>query len=158
MCVAFRFQVFRLEDTAIKNVPTSPLFSDVPENHWAAGYIDIVKSYKIVNGYPDGNFCPDGEVTYAEVIKMLVATCGYLPKAEQMGGYPVGMIMVATQNGIAKGITFAHDAPATRGDMAPLVRNTLDVPFMMQTVFGAYEEYLVDPDMTLRNVNFKTKP
>lgn len=151
-------RLLALEDTAIKNVPTSPLFSDVPENHWAAGYIDIVKSYKIVNGYPDGNFCPDGEVTYAEVIKMLVATCGYLPKAEQMGGYPMGVIALATQNGITKGLSFEQNQPATRGDLAILVQNSLDVPFLVQTGFGAYEEYQVDPDMTLRNVNFKTKP
>jgi len=151
-------RLLALEDTAIKNVPAVSLFSDVSENHWAAGYIDIVKAYKIVNGYPDGTFRPEEEVTYAEVIKMLVATCGYLPKAEQMGGYPMGMIMVASQNGIAKGVSFAQDEQATRGEVALLVQNTLDVPFLVQTGFGAYEEYLVNPDMTLRIQHFKMQP
>lgn len=151
-------RLLALEDTAIKNVPTAPLFLDVDETHWAAGYIDIVKAYKIVNGYPDGTFRPEGEVTFAEAIKMLVATCGYLPKAEQMGGYPMGIIAVATQTGITKGVPFAQDKPATRGDVALLVQNSLDVPFLVQTGFGAYEEYLVNSDMTLRALIFKVQP
>ena len=151
-------RLLALEDTAVKNMPTAPLFSDVAETHWAAGYIDIVKAYKIVNGYPDGSFRPEGEVSYAEVIKMLVATCGYLPKAEQLGGYPMGAIMVASQNGITKGVSFVQDALATRGDVALLVQNTLDVPLQVQTGFGAYEEYQIDPEATLRNLNFKAKP
>ena len=151
-------RLLALEDTAIKNIPTNPLFSDVPQTHWAAGYIDIAKAYKIVNGYPDGSFRPEAEVSYAEVIKMLVATCGYLPKAEHMGGYPMGMITVASQNGITKGVLFAQDKFATRGDVALLVQNSLDVPFLVQTGFGAYEEYLVNSDMTLRTLIFKAQP
>ncbi len=151
-------RLLALEDTAIKNIPANPLFSDVPQTHWAAGYIDIAKAYKIVNGYPDGSFRPEAEVSYAEVIKMLVATCGYLPKAEQMGGYPMGMITVASQNGITKGVPFVQDKLATRGDVALLVQNSLDVPFLVQTGFGAYEEYLVNSDMTLRTLIFKAQP
>lgn len=151
-------RLLALEDTAIKNVPTKPLFSDVSETHWAAGYIDIVKAYKIVNGYPDGTFRPEQEVSYAQVIKMLVATCGYLPKAEQMGGYPMGVIAVAAQNGITKGLSFGQEQPATRGDVALLVQNTLDVPLLVQTGFGAYEEYQVNPDNTLRNLRITAQP
>ena len=151
-------RLLALEDTAIKNVPTKPLFSDVSETHWAAGYIDIVKAYKIVNGYPDGTFRPEQEVNYGEAIKMLVATCGYLPKAEQMGGYPMGAIAVATQNGITKGLSFAQDELTTRGDVALLVQNTLNVPLLVQTGFGAYEEYQVNPDNTLRNLRITAQP
>lgn len=151
-------RLLAMEDTAIKNVPTEPLFFDVPETHWAAGYIDIVKAYKIVNGYPDGTFCPENEISYAEVIKTLVATCGYLPKAEKMGGYPMGVMAVASQNGIIKDISFVQDNPATRGAVALLVQNTLDVSLCVQTGFGAYEEYLINPDNTLRNLHFTVQP
>ncbi|MBO5408962.1 MAG: S-layer homology domain-containing protein [Clostridia bacterium] len=148
-------RLLALEDTAVKNVVTASVFSDVPANHWAAGYLDIAKSQGIVNGYPDGTFRPDGEVSYAEVLKMLTAACGYLPKAESFGGYPMGVMMVAAQNGITNGISFMQDAPATRGDVACFTLRTLDLPLLFQTGFGASVEYQVDPEITLRNRNFK---
>lgn len=147
-----------LEDIAIKEVVFTPSFLDVSHDHWASGYIEVVKGQGIINGYPDGSFRPEGEVSYAETVKMLVATLGYLPKAEQMGGYPMGVIAIATQNGITKGVSFAQNQAVTRGDVACLVLNALDVPFLVQTGFGAYEEYQVNPDMTLRTQNVKVQP
>ncbi|NLB81924.1 MAG: S-layer homology domain-containing protein [Clostridiaceae bacterium] len=38
-------------------------FADVPSTHWAAGYINIVSNLGIVNGYGDGNFGPEDNVT-----------------------------------------------------------------------------------------------
>ena len=48
-------------------MPASAAFNDVPSSHWA--YNDITKftSFGAINGYPDGSFHPDSNITYAEV-------------------------------------------------------------------------------------------
>ena len=53
-------------------VPYSlPGFSDVPESHWA--YRDIIKCAEraILQGYPDGTFKPNNEMTRAELCAMV---------------------------------------------------------------------------------------
>lgn len=45
-------------------------FADVPSNHWAYQYIQNLYSKGIVNGYGNGRFGPDNNITRAEVLKM----------------------------------------------------------------------------------------
>lgn len=53
-------------------------FSDVEEDYWANGVINVAKTLKtnngitLINGYPDGTFLPENEITYAELITILV--------------------------------------------------------------------------------------
>ena len=42
-------------------------FSDVPENYWAYGNISAAATYGWVEGYEDGAFLPNGDITRAEV-------------------------------------------------------------------------------------------
>ncbi len=151
-------RLLALENVAVKARVTTPAFSDVSITHWAAGYIEVVKAQGIINGYPDGTFCPEKEVSYAEVLKMLITSCGYLPKANCMGGYPMGVMAVAMQNGLTKDVAFQQDSPATRGDVACFVLRALDLPIMVQTGYGVREEYQLDPEVTLRSRNFKVQP
>lgn len=57
----------------------SDVFKDVKNSHWAYGIIDIASKLenqsgdKLINGYPDGTFKPDNEITNAEIIKILVS-------------------------------------------------------------------------------------
>ncbi|MBQ7744470.1 MAG: S-layer homology domain-containing protein, partial [Ruminococcus sp.] len=48
------------------------IFSDVSDSHWAASQIQSAYEASIVSGMGDGTFAPDAEVTYAQVIVMLV--------------------------------------------------------------------------------------
>ncbi len=50
-------------------------FSDV-SGHWAVNSIDYMSSYNVINGYPNGTFKPQGNVTKAEFIKMMNYTFG----------------------------------------------------------------------------------
>ncbi len=151
-------RLLALEDVAVKTKVLTPSFSDVPTTHWAAGYIEIVKAQGIINGYPDGTFCPEKEVSYVEVLKMLIASCGYLPKANSIGGYPGGVMAVSMQNGITTGVAFEQNSPATRADVACFVLRALDLPILIQTGYGVSEEYQIDSESTLRNRNFKVQP
>lgn len=150
-------RLLALEDAAVKNTVTTPVFSDVSASHWAAGYLDILKNYGIINGYPDGTFCPEQEVSYQEVLKMLIALLGYLPKADSIGAYPHGVLMIANQLGITADLVIPTRNPAVRSDVALLISRILDIPFMMQVTYGADAEYQIMENCTIRNTYFETK-
>ena len=50
---------------------SSAPFKDVPVSNTFAGYITYCAQEKIINGYPDGTFGPDRNMTRAEVAQML---------------------------------------------------------------------------------------
>ena len=119
-------------------------FADVPADHWAAGYINLVAGQGIVNGYGDGNFGPEDNVTYEQAVKMLVVALGYEPMAAQKGGYPTGYLVVANTYGLTEGVKAPADAAAAnRGIVAQLTYNALDIPMMAQTGFGTNVEYKI---------------
>ncbi len=49
-------------------------FPDVRDDHENAQSINFLTSQKVVAGYPDGTFKPDGEINRAELTKMIVAS------------------------------------------------------------------------------------
>ncbi len=51
-------------------------FSDVSESHWAADLIATAKDLDIINGYVDGSFKPDQQITYVEAIKIASRATG----------------------------------------------------------------------------------
>ena len=119
-------------------------FADVPADHWASGYINYVAGLGIVNGYGDGNFGPEDNVTYEQAIKMLVVALGFEPMAAQKGGYPTGYLVVANTYGMTEDVKAPADAAAAnRGVVAHLTYNALDIPMMGQTGFGTNVEYKI---------------
>ena len=55
--------------------PEKPQFSDI-QNHWAKDYIMRLFENEIVNGETSTLFVPDGDVTRAEFVKMIVSAIG----------------------------------------------------------------------------------
>ncbi|MDR0424961.1 MAG: S-layer homology domain-containing protein [Clostridiales Family XIII bacterium] len=51
-------------------------YSDVPEGHWAHGYISALSSAGAIAGFPDGGFRPGETVSYGEFIKMALLAAG----------------------------------------------------------------------------------
>lgn len=54
-------------------------YYDVNSDYWANGYINVgseilssANNIPMINGYPDGNFLPENNITYAELSKILV--------------------------------------------------------------------------------------
>jgi hypothetical protein len=118
-------------------------FKDVPADYWASGYIKVAADMKIVNGKGNGLFDPNANVTYAEAITMIVRALGYEPKAQALGGYPGGYLAIAAEKDITKDVNVVNTLAATRGDVAKMVNNSLEVKLMEQTGFGTntiYEE------------------
>lgn len=67
--------------------PSEPgVYWDVPQNEWYYNYVLFVSMHKIFNGYPDGSFCPNVEMTRAEVVRVLYAIEGE-PEAKATNEY-----------------------------------------------------------------------
>ena len=56
---------------------TTAPFPDVPVGHTFAAAITYCSQNKIINGYPDGSFRPDGTLTGYAFLKMLLGALGY---------------------------------------------------------------------------------
>lgn len=110
---------------------TNTIFSDVPADHWASGFISTAVERGIVNGMGDGTFLTDEYVTYQQAIKMVVSALGYGEDAERKGGYPYGYIMVGSSLGITpNGVSVI--SPADRGEIMIMLSKALDVPLMVK--------------------------
>lgn len=116
-------------------------FEDVTEAYWAYGFIGAAYSMGIVHGTSKTTFAPEEKVTYEQVIKMLVCALGYEQKALQQGGYPFGHMMTASQIRLLEGIDVVATNNATRGDIAIIIQNALDIPLMFQVGFGAVSTF-----------------
>lgn len=108
------------------------IYSDIPENHWAQGYIMAATDAGILNGFGNGSFSPEGKVTYNQIIKMIVCMLGLEESAAKKGGWPKGYVEVAYGNNLIDGETYSSlrysklgDAPAPRGDVALFIYNAL---------------------------------
>ena len=114
-------------------------YHDVPENHWAAKAIGLSEQYPFLldymDGFPNRTYKPDNNMTYAEVIKILVDILGYKPFAEvSFGGYPDGYLSEANFLEITNGIEFNPNANVTRGDTAIMIYNMLNVRLLLTEV------------------------
>ncbi len=106
-------------------VSTGVSFGDVPDGHWATGYIGLVSADGIIAGYPDGTFGADDEISWSQAITVIVRILGY--SGEDVGyRWPEGYIEKAQAIGLMDGLTVSdYDIPITRGEAALLCYNAL---------------------------------
>ncbi len=145
-------------------------FKDVKDTDWFAEAIGKLNVLEIVNGLPDGSFNPQGEVTRAQFVKMLVQAMEYKKidsvSFVDMKPFPASKphwasvyIETALRNEVIikaeEGDRFYPDAPITREDMVMMMCRALKLePSNGQSPYydldepdvyftKAYEEYLV---------------
>ena len=63
--------------------------------------------------------------------------------AEQQGGFPHGYMMTGSRLGLFKDLYLEGPDDVTRVTVAVMLVNSLDVPLMKQSGFGANTEYIV---------------
>ena len=146
-----------MEDAA-KGASVNTIFTDVPADHWASGYVQIANQQGIILGYGDGNFGPDDEVLYEQAVKMIECALGYGVKFRNVAdAYPTSYLAQANADGITVGASGKIGDKASRAVVARLVYNSLDVPMMEQTTIGGSngDEYAVNQNMTLLTSKLK---
>lgn len=126
------------------NLPTDSVtgFSDLDNDAsraWARPYVKAAVDLKIINGFEDGTFRAGEPVTYEQAVKMLVCAVGYEVVAQSEynkalvsnpnATWSAGYIAAANKHGITKGVITAQiSQPASRGVVAVLTSNALEVP------------------------------
>jgi len=130
--------------TAAQGLPTG--FSDVPAWHWASGYVGTAAKSGIVNGIGNGLFAPETPVKYEEAVTMIVRALGYEPMAEARGGYPFGHLIVANEIDLLDDAMGTQGAWATRGFVAQITDNALEIEMMIQTGYGNDTKWVVSGD------------
>lgn len=101
-------------------------FSDIKE-HWAEEYINMAYFLGMVNGTTSTTFSPNDKITYEQAAKIIVSSLGYDEEAKKNGGYPVGYMTVAENFGIFDNISVEPSSPATRGKIAMMINQSLDI-------------------------------
>ncbi len=99
-----------------------------------AGYVAVAENLGMISGTGNGKFNPEDAITFEEATKMLVCALGY-----DMGQmeYPTGYNAAAADIGLLKHIG-ARDT--SRGTMARLLVNALDIPIIEQAnINGEYK-------------------
>ena len=119
-----------------------PTFNDI-ENHWAAKEITFAHENALVEGTSERTFEPDKNVSVQEFAKMLITLLGYKEMAEQQGGFPHGYMMTGSRLGLFAGLYLEGPDDVSRKTVAAMLVNSLDVPLMKQSGFGANTEYIV---------------
>lgn len=125
------------KDLAAKLQGAMKLYSDVDNSHWANGVITVgttvpsaTNGQPMLQGYPDGSFKPENNVTYAELAKMLVVlvkTDLTADMVKEANAKWAGLWLTwAQQLGILDDVTVADsNAAANRGDAFTMVYNAL---------------------------------
>lgn len=149
--------VTALDYGACANTDTS--FSDVASSHWASGYINEAYKAGIIAGRGDGTFAPEDGVTNEEAVKMIVCALGYDVLADMYGGYPFGYMQTAERQGVLANLNLNGKAKATRGDVAALMCNALDIPFLrgQKSEDGSGMEYVIMDGKKAEKLTMRTQ-
>jgi hypothetical protein len=110
-------------------------FSDVKDLELIK-YLFILYSRGIINGYPDGTFKPEHNLTRAEAVTLILRSMGITPRRYlnptfndvSRTYWAFNLIEEAYQRGIVKGIslyTFSPNAHITRGEFTVMVMRAL---------------------------------
>lgn len=110
-------------EAAAGYLATPTIFPDVtPAQAWAYGYINVAVTRGIIKGYPDGTFRPQGPVTQAEALTMIMRALGY--KDSLPGDWPLDYIMAGASVGLVEA-GFVPNASATRAFVAKMIGTML---------------------------------
>lgn len=94
-------------------------FTDVQKDHWAYEYIKSAYASGMINGFEDGAFKPESNVTYEQAIKMAMTVSGAQVNADYPAGYIQGAIDISGLDNVKASIGEAM----TRADIINLIYN-----------------------------------
>ncbi|MGB3496010.1 MAG: S-layer homology domain-containing protein [Elainellaceae cyanobacterium] len=147
--------------------PTTPAaFPDI-SNHWARLFIDALANRGMVQGFPDGNFRPEVNLTRAEYAALLTQTFSR-PQQRLVEGFPdvpssfwaAPAIVKAAQMGFIAGFpdgTFRPQEPLTRLQILLSLVNGLSIRGGSSTGLGVYQDRAEIPSYAVGAVAIATQ-
>ena len=144
--------------SVISSTPVETAFTDVDPSNWAAQDIKTATDNGYVNGYGDGLFGPDDNVTLEQAVKMIVAALGYGHDIVLGEGdnWAVNYMGKARDLRLLENVTTGQKDNAPRGAIAQLLYNALEVD-LMQPIVGSDGKYEVKKDKTFLTENLKIR-
>ncbi|MCI8400141.1 MAG: S-layer homology domain-containing protein [Oscillibacter sp.] len=129
---------------------TSP-YPDVPAGNNFAGVISFCKTSKIISGYGDGTFRPQGTLTGYAFAKMLLGALGYSSDYEGFTGpgWNMKVAKLGGEAGLFDRISFNGNATVTREQACQLALNTIK---------GTMVEYSGGMNITAGNASIVANP
>lgn len=123
---------------ALQGVPSS--FTDVPNWHWAKGYLELAYELGLIEGDAQGRIYPDRALTRLQTTIMIMRALGYRhpftdpapANYKDLGGLSAderSYIGIASKIGIVTGFpdgTFRPQDPVTRAQASVLINRLLD--------------------------------
>ena len=106
-------------------------YADINDSHWAYPYIEELSKDRIIEGYEDGRFRPEKQVTYAEFIKLVyAAVTGELLDQSQGTHWGLNYYIKSMNIGLFEGNdikTDQLDEVIPRKHMALITANSLSI-------------------------------
>ena len=135
-----------------KSVPSK--FSDVAAGEWYTGYINVAAGKGLLSGFPDGTFRPNETLTMNQVLTLCVNALGRGEYVSEMGTWPANYIAEATKLGLLDDV---KTSDANRGNVAIIVWNTLEAPYVWDVKTTEYEGTinLADSERSLLSIYFR---
>lgn len=113
--------------------PGETYFADVTKEHPSYAAIAAAARRGII--YGDGtNFEPEREISLDEALKIMMVAQGFMPYANERGGYPVGYLSCAREIGVIKGITLEQNVSYAK--VIQLFYNAAESDVLVPVVLG----------------------
>ena len=129
--VTLLVKILKIAD--VDDAKLDQIFVDVPVTSWANKYITIAFDERLVDGYGDGVFNPEGNIKYEEMIKIAVS---YILDGRVAVKYPDGYIDIAKKLGIAD-VQSGVGEDAKRWQAAMIIHGALNAD---ETISGEIRE------------------
>ena len=124
-------------DAASNLVASTAPYTDVPVNHTFAGVISYCKTSKIIDGYTDGSFRPEGTLSGYAFTKMLLGALGYKSEYEAGGftgaGWTMNVARLGGEAGLFDRLSFKGNETVNREQACQLALNTLKATLVEYT-------------------------
>ena len=113
-------------------------YTDMGAATWAIPYVEYASNLNIVNGVGNGKFNPNALVTYEQAVTMIVRALGYTDQCKEMNGtWPAIYVQKAMALNIFEDVVNGGANGATRGDIAIMLYNALDLAQVYADADGA---------------------
>ena len=110
--------IYRLVDDDGKEAPAQPMFSDVSASRWFTHAVAYTSLKGIVQGYRDGGFHPEDQITRAEFSTIMAKFAPAAPAASDASGTSYALDASGTSYALdASGTAYALDASLAFADV-----------------------------------------
>ena len=124
-----------IESEAFRQVDSA--FDDMDNSHWAFGYVMYCNINEMINGYEDGTFRPEENISLAEALKICLSAIGYHQLIEENNGeWYVPWINMALKYGLIDNDSVDPDTKISRVEAADLIYRTMNLPLCIVTGYG----------------------